>query len=92
LWKITLPASMPYVLAGIRLSVGLAIIGMVVAEFFTAITGLGGLIVFFANSFATAKLFVPIIVIGLLGIVTSEMISMLERDLLAWRDSEKRRN
>jgi NitT/TauT family transport system permease protein len=91
-WKITLPASMPYVLAGIRLSVGLAIIGMVVAEFFTAITGLGGLIVFFANSFATAKLFVPIIVIGLLGIVTSEMISMLERYLLAWRDSEKRRN
>jgi len=91
-WKITLPASMPYVLAGIRLSVGLAIIGMVVAEFFTAITGLGGLIVFFANSFATAKLFVPIIVIGLLGIVTSEAISMLERYLLAWRDSEKLRN
>ena len=91
-WKITLPASMPYVLAGVRLSVGLAIIGMVVAEFFTAITGLGGLIVFFANSFATAKLFVPIIVIGLLGIVTSEAISMLERYLLAWRDSEKRRN
>ena len=91
-WKITLPASMPYILAGIRLSVGLAIIGMVVAEFFTAVTGLGGLIVFFANSFATAKLFVPIIVIGLLGVFTSEAISILERRLLAWRDSEKRRN
>ena len=91
-WKITLPASMPYIIAGVRLSVGLAIIGMVVAEFFTAINGLGGLIVFYANSFATAKLFVPIIVIGLLGVLTSEAISMLERHLLAWRDSEKRRN
>jgi NitT/TauT family transport system permease protein len=91
-WKITLPASMPYVLAGIRLSVGLAIIGMVVAEFFTAITGLGGLIVYFANAFATAKLFVPIIVIGLLGIISNEAISVLERYLLAWRDSEKSRN
>ena len=70
----------------LRLGIGRAIIGMVVAEFFTAVTGLGGLIVFFANSFATAKLFVPIIVIGLLGVFTSEAISILERRLLAWRE------
>ena len=43
--KIVLPASIPYIMAGVRLCVGLAIIGMIVAEFFTAITGLGGLII-----------------------------------------------
>lgn len=91
-WKITLPASMPYILAGIRLSVSLAIIGMIVAEFFTAVSGLGGLIVFFANSFATAKLFVPIIVIAALGIVMSELINVVERRMLAWRDSERQRS
>jgi ABC-type nitrate/sulfonate/bicarbonate transport system permease component len=89
--KIILPASVPYIMAGVRLAVGLAIIGMVVAEFFTAITGLGGLIVNYANSFATAKLFVPIIVIGLLGVGLTEFVMWLERRLSRWRTLERER-
>lgn len=90
-WKITLPASVPYIMAGIRLAVGLAIIGMIVAEFFTAVTGLGGLIVFYANAFATAKLFVPIIVIALLGVLLTEIVMVIERRLSRWRTSERER-
>jgi len=89
--KIVLPAAVPYVMAGVRLSVGLAIIGMVVAEFFTAINGLGGLIVAYANAFATAKLFVPIIVIGVLGVGLTELVMMLERRLSRWRVAERER-
>jgi NitT/TauT family transport system permease protein len=88
-WKITLPAATPYIMAGVRLTVGLAIIGMIVAEFFTAITGLGGLIVFYANAFATAKLFVPIIVIAVFGVALTELLGMVERRLLVWRTSER---
>jgi len=73
----------------VRLTVGLAIIGMIVAEFFTAITGLGGLIVFYANAFATAKLFVPIIVIAVFGVALTELLGMVERRLLVWRTSER---
>jgi NitT/TauT family transport system permease protein len=89
--KIVLPASVPYIMAGIRLSVGLAIIGIIVAEFFTAITGLGGIIVLYANNFATAKLFVPIIVTGILGIGLSELVALVERRLSRWRASERER-
>ena len=89
--KIILPATIPYIMAGIRLAVGLAIIGMIVAEFFTAITGLGGLIVNYANSFATAKLFVPIIVIGLLGVGLTELVLYIERRLSSWRILERER-
>jgi NitT/TauT family transport system permease protein len=89
--KIILPASVPYIMAGIRLAVGLAIIGMIVAEFFTAISGLGGLIVNYANSFATAKLFVPIIVIGLLGVGLTELVLYIERRLSKWRTLERER-
>jgi NitT/TauT family transport system permease protein len=89
--KIILPASVPYIMAGIRLAVGLAIIGFIVAEFFTAITGLGGIIVLYANNFATAKLFVPIIVTGLLGIALSELVVAIERRLSRWRTSERER-
>ena len=90
-FKIILPAAIPFIMAGIRLSVGLAIIGIIVAEFFTAISGLGGMIVEYANVFATAKLFVPIIVIALVGVVLTELVQWAERRLSRWRTLERER-
>jgi ABC-type nitrate/sulfonate/bicarbonate transport system permease component len=90
-WKIVLPAAIPFIMAGIRLAVGLAIIGIIVAEFFTAISGLGGMIVEYANVFATAKLFVPIIVIALIGVVLTELVMWLERRMSRWRQLERER-
>lgn len=90
-WKIIFPSAMPFILTGIRLAVGLAIIGLVVAEFFTAVSGLGGLIVVYANSFATSKLFVPIIVIALFGSLMTYLVTLLEHRLLFWRDAESKR-
>jgi ABC-type nitrate/sulfonate/bicarbonate transport system permease component len=90
-WKIVLPAAVPFIMAGIRLAVGLAIIGIIVAEFFTAISGLGGMIVEYANVFATAKLFVPIIVIALVGVVLTELVMWLERRMSRWRQLERER-
>jgi NitT/TauT family transport system permease protein len=89
--KIIMPAAVPFIMAGIRLAVGLAIIGIIVAEFFTAISGLGGMIVEYANVFATAKLFVPIIVIALVGVVLTEFVMWLERRLSRWRTLERER-
>jgi len=89
--KIILPAATPFIMAGIRLAVGLAIIGIIVAEFFTAISGLGGMIVEYANVFATAKLFVPIIVIALVGVVLTEFVMWLERRMSTWRTLERER-
>ena len=90
-WKIVLPAAVPFIMAGIRLAVGLAIIGIIVAEFFTAISGLGGMIVEYANVFATAKLFVPIIVIALIGVILTELVMWLERRMSRWRTLERAR-
>jgi NitT/TauT family transport system permease protein len=90
-WKIVLPAAVPFIMAGIRLAVGLAIIGIIVAEFFTAISGLGGMIVEYANVFATAKLFVPIIVIALVGVILTELVMWLERRMSRWRVLERER-
>src|SRR5690606_4743507 len=41
LWKIIIPASLPFIMTGIRLGLSLGVIGMIVAEFFTAVTGPG---------------------------------------------------
>ena len=89
--KIIMPAAIPYTMAGIRMAIGLGIIGMVVAEFFTAITGLGGLIIEYANAFATARLFVPIIIIGVMGVGLTELVMVIERRFSRWRILERER-
>ena len=91
-FKIVVPSAVPFLMTGIRLAVGLGIIGIVVAEFFTAQTGLGGVIVRYSNLFATAKMFVPIIVIGLLGVILTELVRMCEMRLSRWRTLEQKRD
>ena len=59
--RIVLPATLPYIMAGLKLAVGRGVVAMVIAEFFTAISGLGGIIINAANAFDTATMFVPIV-------------------------------
>jgi ABC-type nitrate/sulfonate/bicarbonate transport system permease component len=87
--KIILPAVVPYVMTGLRLGIGRAIIGMVVAEFFTAITGLGALIVKYGNQYDTASMFVPILVLMLLGVLLTSLVRRLEEIVAPWRMYEE---
>jgi ABC-type nitrate/sulfonate/bicarbonate transport system permease component len=87
--KVVLPSSLPFVMAGIRLAVGRGVIGMVVAEFFTALSGLCSMIIVYSNSFATAKLFVPVITIALLGLGLTTLAKYLERRMAPWKETER---
>jgi NitT/TauT family transport system permease protein len=86
--KIILPATVPYMMTGLRLGIGRAIIGMVVAEFFTAITGLGALIVKYGNQYDTASMFVPILVLMVLGIVLTSIVRRVEEMFSPWRGQD----
>jgi NitT/TauT family transport system permease protein len=83
--QIVLPAVLPYIMAGLRLGIGKAVIAMVIAEFLTAISGLGGLIISSANSFKTAEMFVPIIVIMVLAVFLTYLVSVVERKVAPWQ-------
>ncbi len=83
--KIILPASLPYMMTGLRLGIGRAIIGMVVAEFFTAITGLGALIVKYGNAYDTASMFVPILLLMLLGVGLTSLVRKAEAMIAPWK-------
>jgi ABC-type nitrate/sulfonate/bicarbonate transport system permease component len=87
--KIIVPASLPFIMTGIRLAMGRAVVGMVVGEYFTSVEGLGGAIVNYGNSFATAKLFVILIVLALLGIVLTEVVRVAERWAAPWKETER---
>ena len=88
-WKVVLPAALPFIMTGLRLAVGRAILAMIVAEFFTSIVGLGGMIVKYGNFFETAKMFVPIIVVSLLGVGFVEVTKYIERKLAPWKETER---
>lgn len=87
--KIIVPAAMPFIMTGIRLSVGRAVVGLVVAEMFTSIVGLGGSIVYYSNQFKTDKLLVVVILLALLGVTLTALARLLERHFASWKESER---
>lgn len=80
-----LPSALPYIVTGIRLAIGRALIGVIVAEYYTALSGLGNLIATSANSFQTARMFVPIVLITLFGVVLTAVLEWIEHRLARWR-------
>ena len=83
--RIVLPATLPYIMAGIRLAVGRAVVAMVIAEFFTTISGLGAVIINSANNFDTATMFVPIIILMVMAIGLNWLIGFVERKVAPWQ-------
>jgi ABC-type nitrate/sulfonate/bicarbonate transport system permease component len=84
IWKIILPASVPFFMSGLRLGLGRALVGVVVAEMFTALSGLGYMVTTYADTFKTAYLFVPVITLAGLSIALTELLRLAERRLMPW--------
>jgi ABC-type nitrate/sulfonate/bicarbonate transport system permease component len=87
--KIILPAALPFIMAGIRLAIGRALIGIITAEMFTAVTGLGALLIRYSSALATDKFFVPVIFLSLLGVILSSGVEKLQKRLAPWKETER---
>lgn len=83
--RIIAPYALPYVASGLRIALGRGIIAMIVAEFLTSISGLGGLIINYTNAFETAKAFAPVLVVALLANVLTIALQRVEERLGRWR-------
>ena len=85
LWAhIVLPGALPFIVTGLRLAVGRGLIGMVLADLYTAISGIGYLIVRTAATYQVDKMFVPIVTLGILGITLTALLRVLERRVAPW--------
>jgi len=86
MWRhLIIPSAIPFIVAGVRLAIGCGLVGMIVAEFYTSITGLGYMIVRYANALETDKLFVPIVVVMLLGVGLMSLAKWVEGRIAPWR-------
>jgi|AP95_1055475.scaffolds.fasta_scaffold07149_4 NitT/TauT family transport system permease protein len=86
-WRLRVPSSLPYVFAGLRISVPLALIGAVVAEFLSGSPGMGQLILIANGDFDTPTLFGAVFVLAALGIILTASVAVVERRVLFWHDS-----
>ena len=85
LWiHIVLPAAVPFIVTGLRLAIGRGLIGMVLADLYTAITGIGYLISRYASIYRTDAMFVPIAALGLLGITLTGLLRFVEKRVAPW--------
>ncbi|WP_399890957.1 ABC transporter permease [Streptomyces sp. BBFR51] len=89
-----LPAASPQIAAGLRQSLSIGLILMVIGEMFAATNGLGFSIVQFQRTFAIPQMWSGIIMLGIIGFVLSALFTVVEKRALGWylglRESQKR--
>jgi len=87
---IVLPSSMPYLLAGIRLAAGRALIGAVVAEFFISVGGLGYYILYNSRSYHHNEAFVGVLLLAAFGVGFELLVTWATQRFMPWyRRDEK---
>lgn len=85
LWKVVLPASVPMMIAGLRLGIGRALMGVVVGELFGATAGLGYSISYYGALLKTTDMIASLVVIVVLGVLCTQGLSALEARFDSWR-------
>ena len=81
---IIIPGTLPFIFAGLRIAFSSAWVGVILAEMTAVITGVGGLILVFANRFRTADLFVPILAIMVVAVLIQWSMAKLMIRLTPW--------
>lgn len=82
---VILPGSVPYVIAGLRIGIGRALIGVVIAEIFLDLTGLGGMIQTDVSYFRVARMIAVVLVLAMIGTVLMAITGRLERRFSTWK-------
>ena len=81
---VTLPAALPYLLAGIRLAAGRALVAAIVSEFFISLEGLGFYILFNSRTFHHNEAFVAVLLLALFGVGIELLLTGATRRFMPW--------
>lgn len=81
---LVLPAASPRIMAGVRQSMSIALIMMVISEMFGSSSGLGYLVVYFQRNYLIAEMWAGILLLGLIGVLLAAVFGFAERRVLRW--------
>jgi len=79
-----LPNALPYIFAGLRVALGRAVVGMIVAEMTMELTGLGGLVMIYGNAFKTAHLIAGVITSAVFAVVMAGLMDIISDRVFPW--------
>ncbi|HEX2931252.1 MAG TPA: ABC transporter permease [Candidatus Binatia bacterium] len=82
---VVLPSTIPFILTGMRLAVGRALVGVLVGELYAATAGIGFMITVAGATFQTDKVFVGVLIFALSGMIGMELLTRVERRFDKWR-------
>jgi ABC-type nitrate/sulfonate/bicarbonate transport system permease component len=82
---VVLPSTIPFILTGLRLAVGRALVGVLVGELYAATAGIGFMITVAGATFQTDKVFVGVLIFALSGMISMELLTKVERRFDKWR-------
>jgi ABC-type nitrate/sulfonate/bicarbonate transport system permease component len=82
--RLVLPAALPQIMAGMRNSLALAVIVMVLAEYYSSTSGIGYVMLISKNTFQLGPMWAAIVLIGVLGYLLNLVFLLVERHVLAW--------
>lgn len=83
--SVVLPSTVPFILTGLRLGVGRALIGVMVGELYAATAGIGFMITVAGATFQTDKVFVGVLIFAITGMISMELLTKLEARFDKWR-------
>ncbi len=83
--SVILPSTVPFILTGLRVGAGRALVGVVVAEFIIASEGLGFFVTYSAGMLDTPRMYEGLFLFGIFGIALGEIVRVIERRFDVWR-------
>lgn len=86
LHAVVLPSALPYVMAGLRIAVGRALVGIIVGQLLIVASGIGYMFQFYGETLSLAKYFAPLIVIAALAVALNRAVNWAEHALIPWKN------
>jgi NitT/TauT family transport system permease protein len=85
-WMVRVPSAFVWIAAGIKLSLPMALVGVVTAEMLASNVGLGYLVQYYGNSFDTAGAFAALLALLILGVLLDRLLTIMSKRALLWKN------
>ena len=89
-FKVILPSTLPYLVAGARIAIGRGIVGIIVGEFYAASEGIGHALLWYSDMYQLGEMFVCILVLMIIAVIFTQGLRKAELAIAPWRIKETR--
>ncbi len=90
--SVVFPSTLPFLITGLRIAVGRALVGVLLGELYAATAGIGFMITVAGATFQPDKVFVGVLIFAFSGVVLTEILDRIERRFDKWRPNVGSRN